>query len=50
MFKILETQGSSEWNEEGFKALAVTNLLFQKNDINPCIYKLFLDTLDLEQR
>ena len=27
----------------------VTNLLFQQNDINPCIYKDFFDDLDLEQ-
>ena len=27
----------------------VTNLLFQQNDINPCVYKLFSDNLDLEQ-
>ena len=27
----------------------VTTLLFQQNDINPCIYKLFCDNLDLEQ-
>ena len=53
----METQGSSEWNEESIKALArvlssdklVTNMLFQQNDINPCIYKRFCDDLDLEQ-
>ena len=27
----------------------VTNMLFHKNDINPCIYKRFCDILDLEQ-
>ena len=27
----------------------VTNMLFQQNDINPCIYKRFCDDLDLEQ-
>ena len=27
----------------------VTNMLFQQNDINPCIYKRFCDNLDLEQ-
>ena len=25
----------------------VTNMLFQQNDINPCIYKRFCDDLDL---
>ena len=28
---------------------ALTNMLFQQNDINPCIYKRFRDNLDLEQ-
>ena len=27
----------------------VTNMLFQQNDVNPCIYKRFCDILDLEQ-
>ena len=27
----------------------VTNLLFQQNDINPCIHKRFCDNLDVEQ-
>ena len=27
----------------------VTNMLFQQNDINPCIYKMFCDDSDLEQ-
>ena len=27
----------------------VTNMLFQQNDINPCIYQRFCDNLDLEQ-
>ena len=43
-------------HEENIKALArdssdrlLTNMLFQQNDINPCIYKRFCDDLDLEQ-
>ena len=27
----------------------VTNMLFQQNDFNPCIYERFCDNLDLEQ-
>ena len=27
----------------------LTNIIFQRNDINPCNYKRFCDNLDLEQ-
>ena len=36
------------WQEFSCDKL-VTNMLFQQNDINPCIYKRFCDSLDLEQ-
>ena len=38
----------SNWQEYSSDKL-VTNMLFQQNDINPCIYKRFCDGLDLEQ-
>ena len=39
---------SKHWQEYSSDKL-VTNMLFQQNDINPCIYKRFHDNLDLEQ-
>ena len=36
------------WQEHSSDKL-VTNMLFQQDDINPCIYKRFCDDLDLEQ-
>ena len=36
------------WQEHSSDKL-VTNVLFQQNDINPCIYKRFSDNVDLEQ-
>ena len=58
-FKILTTQGSSEWNEEGIKALArVLMRQARDKDVFPTarhqsvhlrIYKRFCDNLDLEQ-
>ena len=41
-------KASKHWQEFSCDKL-VTNMLFQQNDINPCIYKRFCDTLDLEQ-
>ena len=39
---------SKHWQECSCDKL-VTNMLLQRNDINPCIYKLFCEALDLEQ-
>ena len=39
---------SKHWQEFSCDKL-VTNVLFQQNDINPCTYKRFCDSLDLEQ-
>ena len=39
---------SKHWQEFSCDKL-VTNMLFQQNDINPCIYKRFCNNLDLEQ-
>ena len=41
-------KASKHWQEYSSDKL-VTNVLFQQNDINPCIYKRFCDDLDLEQ-
>ena len=41
-------KASKHWQEYSSDRL-VTNMLFQQNDINPCIYKRFCDVLDLEQ-
>ena len=41
-------KASKHWQEYSSGKL-VTNMLFQQNDINPCIYKRFCDDLDLEQ-
>ena len=41
-------KASKHWQEYSSDRL-VTNMLFQQNDINPCIYKRFCDDLDLEQ-
>ena len=41
-------KASKHWQEYSSDKLA-TNMLFQQNDINPCIYKRFCDDLDLEQ-
>ena len=41
-------KASKHWQEYSSGKL-VTNMLFQQNDINPCIYKGFCDDLDLEQ-
>ena len=41
-------KASKHWQEYSSDRL-VTNMLFQQNDINPCIYKRFSDDLDLEQ-
>ena len=41
-------KASKHWQECSSDKL-VTNMLFQQNDINPCIYKRFCDDLDLEQ-
>ena len=41
-------KGSEHW--QGFSCdKLVTNMLFQQNDINPCIHRRFRDNLDLEQ-
>ena len=42
-------KASEHWQEYSSDKL-VTNMLFQQNDIVPCIYKRFCDDLDLEQR
>ena len=41
-------KASKHWQEYSSDRL-VTNMPFQQNDINPCIYKRFCDDLDLEQ-
>ena len=41
-------RASKHWQEHSPDKL-VTKMLFQNNDINPCIYKRFCDDLDLEQ-
>ena len=41
-------KASKHWQEYSSDQL-VTNMLFQHNDINPCIYKRSHDNLDLEQ-
>ena len=41
-------KASKHWQEYSSDKL-VTNMLFQQNDINPCISKRFCDDLDLEQ-
>ena len=41
-------KGSKHWQEFSCDKL-VTNMLFQQNDIYPCIYRRFRDNLDLEQ-
>ena len=41
-------KASKHWQECSPDKL-VTNMLFQQNDINPCIYKRFCDDLILEQ-
>ena len=41
-------KASKHWQEFSCDKL-VTNMLFQQNDVNPCIYKRFCDNLDLEQ-
>ena len=41
-------KASKHWQEFSCDKL-VTNMLFQQNDINPCIYKRFCHDLDLEQ-
>ena len=41
-------KASKHWQEYSCDKLG-TNMLFQQNDINPCIYKQFFDNLDLEQ-
>ena len=41
-------KASKHWQEFSCDKL-VTNLLFQQNDINPCIHKRFCDNLDVEQ-
>ena len=43
------TKKASQHRQEFSCDKLVTNLLFQQNDINPCIYKHFFDKLDLEQ-
>ena len=43
------TRKASKHRQEYSSDKLVTNMLFQKNDINPCIYKRFCDNLDLEQ-
>ena len=41
-------KASKQWREYSSDKL-VKSMLFQQNDINPCIYKRFSDNLDLEQ-
>ena len=41
-------KASKHWQEFSCDKL-VTNMHFQQNDINPCMYNLFGDNLDLEQ-
>ena len=42
-------RGKHQSTGKSSHAHLVTNMLFQQNDINPCIYKRFCDKLDLEQ-
>ena len=42
-------KASQQWQEYSSDKL-VTSMLFQQNDINPCIHTRFCDDLDLEQR
>ena len=42
-------KASKHWQEFSCNKL-VSTMLFQENDINPCIYKRLCDKLDLEQR
>ena len=41
-------EASKHWQDYSFDKL-VTNMFFQQNDINHCIYNGFCDDLDLEQ-
>ena len=41
-------KASKRWQEYSSDKL-LKSMLFQQNDINPCIYKRFSDSLDLEQ-
>ena len=41
-------KASKHWQQYTSDKL-VTNIVFQQNDINPCIYKRFCDDLDLQQ-
>ncbi len=41
-------KASKHWQEFSCDKL-VTNMLFQQNDVNPCIFKRFCDNVDLEQ-
>ena len=41
-------RASKHWQEFSCGKL-VTNMLFQQNDISPCIYKRFCDNVDLDQ-
>ena len=41
-------KASKHWQEHSSDKL-VTSMLFQQNDINPCIYNRFYDDFDLEQ-
>ena len=41
-------KASKHWQEYASDNL-VTDVLFQQNDFNPCIYKIFSDNFDFEQ-
>ena len=41
-------KASKHWQEFSCDKL-VSNVLFQQNDINPCVYKRFCDNSDMEQ-
>ena len=41
-------KASKHWQEFSCDKL-VTNMLFQQNDIHPCVHKRFCDNFDLEQ-
>ena len=43
------TRKASKHLQEYSSDRLVTNMLFQQNDINPCIYKIFCDDLDVGQ-
>ena len=43
------TRTASKHLQEYSSDKLVTNLIFQQNDLNPCVYKRFSDNLDLEQ-